>query len=93
MHKTTHTLKSWPEVFRLIVEGRPFDIRKNDRNYRVGDVLVLREYEPNNTSYSGRECRRTISHIMDGIGPGGITPVHGLARGYAILAFAPGSTS
>jgi hypothetical protein len=43
---TVHELKSWPEFFSAIETGeKTFELRRNDRNYQVGDVLVLREWK------------------------------------------------
>lgn len=42
-----HELKSWPESFDAIERGvKPFDVRLNDRRFKVGEVLLLREFEP-----------------------------------------------
>ena len=44
---TTHYLKCWPVYFGLVLSGaKQFELRKNDRNYQVGDVLILCEYDP-----------------------------------------------
>ncbi|NEZ54976.1 DUF3850 domain-containing protein [Adonisia turfae] len=44
---TTHNLKSWPHHFWPVVRGeKPFEIRKNDRDFKVGDYLALQEYDP-----------------------------------------------
>jgi len=66
--KTTHELKSWPEYWSAVVEGRKtFDVRKgNDRTYRVGDDLLLKEWDHTKKEYTGRETRRTISYVMHG---------------------------
>jgi hypothetical protein len=54
-----HDLKSWPEFFGPVLEGRKtFELRKNDRNFMVGDILWLREWEPRTAKYSGREIRK-----------------------------------
>lgn len=88
-----HELKCWPEFFEPILTGaKTFDLRKDDRHYHVGDVLHLREWEPNTAKYSGRECRKCVTYILEGIGPGAITPHHGLSRGYSILSLAPETT-
>lgn len=47
MTSMTHHLKCHPPYFEKIVSGtKKFEIRKNDRDFEVGDVLVLQEYEP-----------------------------------------------
>lgn len=59
-----HELKTWPEFYAEVESGRkPFEIRKNDRAYRVGDVLWLREYEPLTGNYSGRSVRRRVTYL------------------------------
>lgn len=81
-----HDLKSWPEFFEPVLAGKKtFELRKDDRHFKVGDVLWLREWEPNTAKYSGRTMRKRITYRMDGIGPGAITPMHGLMRGYVVL--------
>jgi hypothetical protein len=84
-----HELKSWPEFFVPVFEGKKnFELRKNDRHYRAGDTLRLREWEPNTAKYSGREVIKVVTYVLEGIGPGGITPLHGLSREFAILSLA-----
>lgn len=42
---TTHELKILPEYYRAVIERRKaFEIRRNDRNFQVGDELHLREH-------------------------------------------------
>lgn len=42
----THYLKSWPEFFQDMANGRKsFDVRYNDRDYRVGDAIVISEWD------------------------------------------------
>lgn len=42
----THHLKAKPEYFRATIEGRkPFEVRKDDRGFKVGDHVILKEYE------------------------------------------------
>ena len=42
-----HVLKIWPSFFQEMIDGKkPFEVRKNDRDFRVGDVLKLLAYDP-----------------------------------------------
>ena len=86
---STHELKCWPEFFTPLLSGeKTAEIRYNgDRNYQVGDVLILREWEPNSGEYSGRECRRRVSHVMHGATSiGVIPPLRGLGLNYVMLS-------
>lgn len=61
-----HELKCWPLYFEALQDGRKtFEIRPNDRNYAVGDVLRLREWIPSRAEYTGRECCRRVVYITD----------------------------
>jgi len=60
-----HELKTWPESFQPIIKNKKnFEVRVNDRNYQVGDKLLLLEYDPVKQQYTGRKCYRQISYIM-----------------------------
>ena len=82
-----HELKSWPEYFAPVLSGaKLFELRHNDRDFEVGDELLLREYNPTAQSYSGRELRATVTYAMYGVGSvGAILPLKGLAANYVIL--------
>lgn len=42
-----HELKCHPEYFHRVVSGqKPFEIRKNDRDFQVGDTVILKEFDP-----------------------------------------------
>lgn len=76
-----HELKTWPEFFDEIVDGRmTCNLRKNDRDFMVGDLLVLREWEPKSykekfgiyagedgngpIGYSGEWVSCEVTHIL-----------------------------
>ena len=41
----THELKIDPKYFELVQDGiKNWEIRKNDRKFKVGDILRLKEY-------------------------------------------------
>ena len=63
----THELKTWPEFFgAVLARNKTFEVRKTDRDYRVGDDLHLREWDPRLAAYTGRELRRVITYRLDG---------------------------
>ncbi len=52
--KRKHYLKTWPEFFQAIKKKKKkFEIRLNDRDYQVGDILVLQEFDPVQKDYTG----------------------------------------
>ena len=62
---TTHELKTWPEYFEAILDGRKrFEFRLDDRDFKVGDVLLLREYDPNKWDYTGNTVRVKVTYIL-----------------------------
>lgn len=62
-----HELKTWPQIFKITIDGiKKAEFRKNDRDFRVGDDLILKEYEPNNRTYTGRKVIVKITHILYG---------------------------
>jgi len=65
-----HCLKIWPEHVQQVLAGaKPFEIRKDDRGFTVGDLVRLREFEPATQDYTGRELQRRISCITRSAGP------------------------
>ena len=61
-----HELKCWPEYFGAVRRGeKPFEVRKWDRPYAVGDTLRLREYEPKSGEYTGDEITREVTYLLD----------------------------
>lgn len=74
-----HDLKCWPEPFQAIKDGRKtFEFRRNDRDYQSGDVLRLREYDPNTQAYSGDMVAVMVTYILDN--------GFGLPDGYVIMS-------
>lgn len=42
-----HKLKTWPEYFQAVwLKLKLFDLRNNDRDFRVNDTLLLQEFAP-----------------------------------------------
>lgn len=64
----THELKTWPEYFEAVASGvKNFEIRSTkDRTFEVGDKVVLKEWDPATSTYSGRLRVRRITYIVAG---------------------------
>jgi hypothetical protein len=61
-----HDLKCWPAYFQATwVGAKDFEIRKNDRNFKVHDEIVLSEYDPKEDDYTDRQVEGVITYITD----------------------------
>jgi len=62
-----HELKSWPEYFKAVrADVKRFEIRKNDRNFKVCDLITLREWDPKTKEYTGRWSLHEITYVAGG---------------------------
>ena len=62
--KYDHELKSWIGLFGPIFDGdKTHELRVLDRNYQVGDILWLREYDAVERDYTGRSCFVEVTYI------------------------------
>jgi len=78
----THKLKTWDSVYHDVVYGKKtFEFRKNDRDFKLGDELLLMEVVPfiGGCSPTGRFCLFTVSYILHG-------GVFGVPEGYCIMS-------
>lgn len=58
-----HLLKIKPEYFRAVDDGtKTFEVRKNDRDYRAKDYIVLREWD--GQEYTGRMVYCRIKYLL-----------------------------
>lgn len=78
MSRKHHELKTEAEYYQAIEEGlKAFELRKNDRDFKVGDMLVLEETI--NGIKTGRELDPLeIIYVLQG-------GKYGLEKGYCIL--------
>lgn len=59
-----HELKTHPAPFQAArSEVKTFELRKNDRDFKVNDTLILREFDPL-TGYTGALLLRRITYIL-----------------------------
>lgn len=78
-----HDLKCWPAYFGATTLGlKPFDVRRHDRDFQVGDLVLLCEFDPLKGDLTGRRTFRVVTYVLPG-GSFGIEPgfcVLGLGR-------------
>lgn len=81
---TIHKLKTIVPHFGEVAEGtKTFEVRKADRDFKVGDYLSLCEYRPElacgRGDFTGNKVTRVIKHIL----PGG---QFGIEAGYVVMS-------
>lgn len=83
-----HKLKTVNPFFNRVANRKSThmktaELRLNDRNYQVGDTVILQEYNPNDKyyAYSGREITFVITDIVTS------EEFPGLQPGYCMLSF------
>ena len=58
-----HGLKIAPNYFeKVISKEKPFEVRYNDRDFEVGDILKLMEYTDG--AYTGRSVYAKVTYIL-----------------------------
>ena len=86
--KNTHYLKTDTKVFQDVLDGnKTFEIRFNDRDFQVGDSVLLKETKFTGEQiesgqpliFTGREIHKRISYLLSG---------YGLQDGWVILGIA-----
>lgn len=76
----THALKTWKEFYSLLEKGdKTFELRKDDRPFEVGDILLAQEYDKEKKEYSGKENPFVITFILRD------AEALGLKKGYCVL--------
>ena len=64
MSRQHHYLKTLPKYFVPIERGiKNFEVRFNDRGYKIGDILHLEEFADG--EFTGRVITKEICYILD----------------------------
>jgi len=92
MRRKVHHLKCWPHEFEAMKGGlKRFEYRKDDRDYQVGDVLILekwipvKEYENQRSErlvkgeYTGEKLNVSVSYVLRG-------GKFGVPEGYVVMS-------
>lgn len=74
-----HELKIWPVYYNPVLAGeKTFEIRDNrDRDFKSGDQIVLREWDPDLKDYTGRSVKGEITYVTD----------YGQQPGFVVFSF------
>ena len=85
-----HYLKCWPQFFDPILEGKKnHDLRRSDdRDFRVGDLIVLREFDEIRGSFTGRQQKVEITYITSADLPCALSS-EALHDNFCILSISP----
>lgn len=72
--------KILPEYFKDVCSGKKtFEIRKDEDNANVGDILILKEWD--GERFTGKQAIKQISYVLRNV------PGYGLKEGYCILGW------
>lgn len=76
----THNLKILPPFFVAVSRGeKTFELRKNDRDFQAGDIVLLKEYSKKSEAYTGRLISAEIGFVYKG-------QDYGLKDGYCVFS-------
>lgn len=80
----THKLKVWSEFMDDLINGnKTFELRFNDRNFQVGDILSLLEYDKKNNVYLNRKLVVEVTYILDN------SVFDAIKEGYVVMGIKP----
>jgi len=75
-----HELKTWREYFEEVFTGcKNFEIRINDRDFKKGDTLILKEWDNFRKTFTGRKLTRNVTYIFEG-------DSFGLEKGFVVMS-------
>lgn len=85
----THELKLLTKYFNDVESGlKTFELRQNDRDFQLGDILILKDYYQCDTDYkdgiytpphyTNKQIEKKVVYILEG-------GKYGLQEGYVIL--------
>ena len=76
----THSVKIWPEYFNAVCNlTKKHEIRRDDRDYQVGDLVILREWNHTTEEFTGKEQGVEITYVSRGF--------TGIEPGYVVFSF------
>jgi hypothetical protein len=65
-----HELKTIPVYFSRTETGtKKFELRRNDRDFQVGDILRLEEWIPESKTFTGKQIDAEVTYILNSQSP------------------------
>ncbi len=75
----THKLRTWPAEFKAMKAGlKKFEWRRDNRKFKVGDMLILNEWNPKVKDFTGNFLIVKITYIL--------REKFGCPKGYCIMS-------
>jgi hypothetical protein len=88
----THELKTHPGPFQALMDGtKTFEFRKDDRGFEVGDMLTLKEWDPDALRTPAGALGRFTGRSEDFIVTYKLSDRFGVPAGYCVLGIKPDS--
>lgn len=82
--KNVHELEILPNYFEDVKSGiKQFEISFNDKKFKVGDCVILKEYDDYREFFTGRKIRVKITYLLTYSEAGQF----GLMAGHCIFGF------
>ena len=77
--RKVHELKIHPDYFESVKSrSKLFECRFNDRDFKVNDILILKEFNTETQQYTGREISVLVIYMLENW--------IGLKEGYVIMS-------
>lgn len=84
MKPTIHYLKIWHNYFDDVhYNVKTFECRKNDRDYKEGDILCLASWHDMAYEYTGLRTYKKVTYILHAY------KMFGIEEGYVVMAIRP----
>ena len=80
-----HELKVHKNYVNPLLSGaKTFEVRRNDRDFQVGDILIMRPYDEKKQKYVSEESEfyYNVTYVLTG-------GKYGIEEGYCILGIQP----
>lgn len=63
--KVDHEIKITPDNFKAVICGnKKAELRYDDRDYKVCDIVLMREWMPKKKKYTGKGTHVRITHMI-----------------------------